>query len=303
MVENFYSNGKLLLTGEYAVLDGALALAVPTKYGQNLTIRQNDSKVLFWKSYDYDNSVWFEAQFALPDLEIISSADVEVAKTLQQLLLSVRLKKPKFLQNEKGILVTTELSFSKDWGLGTSSTLINNIAQWSKTDPYFLLEASFGGSGYDIACAKHDQPITYQLKPDSRVVKTIDFNPSFKEHLYFVYLNRKQNSREAIKTYREKAFDQSSLLRLITALTERIVKAKTLAEFEGLLKEHEALLSKTLQITTIQEQLFSDYQDGIIKSLGGWGGDFVLVTGNEKTPEFFKSKGFDIVISYEEMTL
>lgn len=36
----FYSNGKLLLSGEYAVLDGALSLAVPTKYGQLLSVKK-----------------------------------------------------------------------------------------------------------------------------------------------------------------------------------------------------------------------------------------------------------------------
>ena len=32
--QTFYSNGKLLITGEYVVLDGAKALALPTKFGQ-----------------------------------------------------------------------------------------------------------------------------------------------------------------------------------------------------------------------------------------------------------------------------
>ena len=36
--QTFYSNGKLLLTGEYLVLNGAVALAIPTKFGQTLTI-------------------------------------------------------------------------------------------------------------------------------------------------------------------------------------------------------------------------------------------------------------------------
>ena len=38
-MDAFYSHGKLLLTGEYLVLDGALALAVPCKLGQSLTVR------------------------------------------------------------------------------------------------------------------------------------------------------------------------------------------------------------------------------------------------------------------------
>ena len=41
VVENpkyFYSPGKLLLTGEYVVLDGAKSLAIPTIFGQSLNI-------------------------------------------------------------------------------------------------------------------------------------------------------------------------------------------------------------------------------------------------------------------------
>ena len=33
-----YSNGKLLISGEYVILDGALSLAVPTLFGQYLEI-------------------------------------------------------------------------------------------------------------------------------------------------------------------------------------------------------------------------------------------------------------------------
>lgn len=303
MNQQFYSNGKLLLTGEYAVLDGALALAVPTQYGQSLTVNEQDSGDLFWTSYDEKESVWFKAHFNLPDLKMISTSNNEMGTMLQKLLLTVQSAKPGFLKTEKGASITTNLSFPKDWGLGTSSTLINNIAAWAMVNPFFLLQESFGGSGYDIACAQHNTPITYQLQKESRKITSVDFNPIFKDHLYFVYLNRKQNSRDAIKNYREKAFDQSLLIKSISLLTEKVVKAQTLSDFESLLKEHEVLLSETLQIKTIQEQLFPDYKKGVIKSLGGWGGDFVLVTGDEKTPEFFKSKGFDVVISYEDMIL
>ena len=44
MEKTFYSNGKLLLTGEYVVLDGATALAIPTKYGQYLEISASEKK-------------------------------------------------------------------------------------------------------------------------------------------------------------------------------------------------------------------------------------------------------------------
>jgi hypothetical protein len=38
MQKTFYSNGKLLITGEYLILDGAKGLALPTKMGQNLSV-------------------------------------------------------------------------------------------------------------------------------------------------------------------------------------------------------------------------------------------------------------------------
>ena len=41
--QSYYSNGKLLITGEYAVLDGALSLALPTKFGQELNVFQTEA--------------------------------------------------------------------------------------------------------------------------------------------------------------------------------------------------------------------------------------------------------------------
>ncbi len=51
MRQTFYSNGKLLLTGEYLVLDGAKALALPTKMGQNLQVVTHDKPTISWKSF------------------------------------------------------------------------------------------------------------------------------------------------------------------------------------------------------------------------------------------------------------
>ncbi len=60
MRQTFYSNGKLLITGEYAVLDGARALALPTKFGQDLVVEEGKNKEIVWKSFDKDGSIWFE---------------------------------------------------------------------------------------------------------------------------------------------------------------------------------------------------------------------------------------------------
>lgn len=298
-MKKFYSNGKLLLTGEYAILDGAMGLALPTKYGQNLQVSKGDDGKLSWKSYDADESIWFKAVFLLPELDILESTHDEIAYSLCNILKQAGSLNPKFLNEFKGYAIETRLSFSRNWGLGTSSTLINNIAQYASIDPYVLLKNTFGGSGYDIACAQYNNPIVFQLQSATPKIEHIQFFPSFHESLFFVYLNRKQNSREAIAKYRAKQFDLKELIHNINNLTQQILITPHLNDFERLLQEHESLLSKVLNISHIQDE-FGDYF-GQLKSLGAWGGDFILATGNEKTPDYFRAKGFDIVIPYKEM--
>ena len=69
---SFYSNGKLLITGEYLVLDGAKALAIPTKFGQHLEVKKIDEPKLIWESYSDTNNLWLQVEFDLPRLRIIS---------------------------------------------------------------------------------------------------------------------------------------------------------------------------------------------------------------------------------------
>jgi len=324
-LNKYYSSGKLLLTGEYLVLDGAKALAIPTKYGQNLIVDKIKESSLLWESYDNQQKCWFQAEFRLSDLRIVNETfhsdndkkEESIAKTLQEILKVAQQLNPIFLSSDEGFLVKTNLTFPRNWGLGTSSTLINNIANWAKVNAFELLNKSFGGSGYDIACAQNDTPITYRIMEAERsrshqehndysktipIIKTVDFNPSFAEQLYFVHLNVKQSSKKGIKKYSEFKGNKSSVIKEISAITDEMVKCKTLSNFEKLLKSHEQIISKVIQNKPIQEIIFSDYF-GQIKSLGAWGGDFILATGNENTSNYFKEKGFKIVIPYKEMIL
>ncbi len=68
METTFYSNGKLLLTGEYLVLNGAKALALPTVYGQNLTIEENNSSKISWQSFDSDQTAWISTELQSTDI-------------------------------------------------------------------------------------------------------------------------------------------------------------------------------------------------------------------------------------------
>nr|WP_293304398.1 GYDIA family GHMP kinase [Allomuricauda sp.] len=302
MQTKFHSNGKLLLSGEYAILDGALGLAVPTQYGQSLEVLATETGLLEWNSYDEKGEIWFQAVLDLDGFKTISASDGKIATTLTGLLNEARVQNPRFLLTSKGTQVNTKLGFPRSWGLGTSSTLINNMAQWAQVDAYALLWNAFGGSGYDIACAQHDLPITYQLKNGKPEVTEVAFDPIFKESLYFIHLNQKQSSKEAIANYRKQQFNKDDLLNSISTITQKMVSENDLTKFEILMVEHEAILSHILQIPTVKSRLFPDYPNAI-KSLGAWGGDFVLVVGNENTLDYFRGKGFQTIIPFSRMVL
>lgn len=302
MRRKFYSNGKLLLSGEYVILDGALGLAIPTKYGHSLQVASAEASVLDWESLDKDGLVWFHGSFELESFAIRTSSDIETAKTLQQLLRQAQRQNPSFLNTSPGCKVVARLDFPKKWGLGTSSTLINNIAQWAGVDAYRLLWKAFGGSGYDIACARHDRPVLYRLHGEKANVGEVHFDPPFKDSLYFVHLNKKQSSKQAVQSYKLKQFNKEEIISRISGITEKMAHETGLDGFKALMREHEAILSATLGIRPVKSALFPDYF-GSIKSLGAWGGDFILATGDASTPDYFKSKGFETVVAYADMAL
>jgi mevalonate kinase len=304
MKKTFYSNGKLLITGEYVVLDGAKAFALPTKYGQNLNVELTDGELIHWTSYDSDGSVWFED--TIPFASIIQKQRFDEGHTIKNTLIEILheayLINSDFITTAKGYTITTELTFPKKWGLGTSSTLINNIAQWLQIDAYTLLKRSFGGSGYDIACAQNNSGIIYQLVDDQPVVELVNFEPNFADKIFFIYLNKKQNSRNAITSYFGKHNHIEKSIPIIDGITKTVVKATEPKEFALALQHHEIELSNILELPTVKELLFEDF-NGVIKSLGAWGGDFVLSISKENPTEYFRQKGYETVIPYNDMIL
>jgi mevalonate kinase len=300
----YHSNGKLLLTGEYAVLDGALALGLPCRLGQSLSIEDQREGGLIWKSLDHKEKTWFETRFEASELNgvALKASTTDIRGTLLNILQGAVQLNPDFLNKLQGSRAISKLEFPRDWGLGSSSTLINNIAQWAEVDPYALLWHSFSGSGYDIACAQHNQPITYQLTDQKPQVHLMPFKLSFSKELFFVHLNRKQNSREGIRRYKRVVANQQHFIDEVSTITREVAACTDRTIFQELLLQHEVLLSEAIQLTRIQDQLFPDFK-GLIKSLGAWGGDFVLALGTEKIPEYFTSKGYSTVLSYEELVL
>lgn len=303
MKQTFYSHGKLLITSEYLVLDGAKALALPTKFGQDLTIETGSPNEIHWTSYDYDGSFWFDDTFTFESIQNKTSYENQYIKTmLIAMLHEASLLNPSFLKQAEGYTITTHLTFPKFWGLGTSSTLINNIAQWLGINAFTLLENTFGGSGYDIASAQNDVPILYQRNGENPIVKPIAFEPECAANIYFVYLNQKQNSKSAIAAYRSKSNVLENLIPTFDAITDSIVQQSDYNTLESAFEKHETQMSQILGIPRVQQSLFPDFK-GTIKSLGAWGGDFVLVLSRENPSQYFREKGYETVLPYSEMIL
>ena len=311
-MQSFYSHGKLLLTGEYVVLDGALSLAVPTKFGQSIIVNPLKGSTIHWKSLDFSGKIWFEDTFELKNNSLVSKiSDNDTATRLCQILNECKLLNPEFLIRNQGFEIKTKLEFPNNWGLGTSSTLINNIAKWVNVNPYELLERTFGGSGYDIACANSYSSITYQLysskndkyselTKNTRTISKVSFNPSFADSLFFIHLNAKQDSRKGIKRYQSKKGDLGGAISRINSITEKIINCNSLKKFEILIQEHESIISELIQLNPIKRDLFRDYK-GAVKSLGAWGGDFILATGKSDDMNYFKEKVYLTILPYRDM--
>lgn len=285
------------------MLDGATALALPTKFGQNLVVESGNEEQITWKSYDFDGTIWFEEIISFEEIrsKILDKNNTQ-KNTLIEILHQGFVQNPNFILNCNGYLISTHLTFPKFWGLGTSSTLINNIAQWLEIDAFKLLKNSFGGSGYDVACAQRNTSILYHLENGTPIVKEVNFNPNFKENIYFVYLNQKQNSKSAIQNFKNKKYDSKIIIPLVNGITSEILESQDFDQFSTAIINHEIVLSTVLETPKVKDVLFLDFE-GEIKSLGAWGGDFIMVVSRKNPESYFREKGFETILKYAEMIL
>jgi len=316
----YYTKGKLLLTGEYAVLKGAKAYAIPAKYGQSLEVKPNHTNRHQWRSYDLQG-MWFEVDFSLNLNRIIQTNEPEKAKLLQKILQYIQQKKSNLFKSALSFI--TQLDYNRLWGLGSSSTLLVNLYKWSGVNAFELLNISFGGSGYDIAVGLAGQPILYQLvTPDQINLQNTAYNYGYKtgyndvnllplwqinqnksfdfeDKLWLVYLNKKQSSRQAVQNFKKRTVTQADLHE-ISRISEKLFNKDVDYElFVELLNRHEHIISSMINQPTIKQILFKDYP-GTIKSLGAWGGDFILATGKD-APAYFYNKGYQTIIGYPEI--
>ena len=305
MYPKFYSNGKLLITGEYFVLDGAKALALPLKLGQSLQISEAEgsNSTIKWKT-TVKGERWFLAEFRIDDFSIVDTNNIKSANYIKILLNYINQNSLFFRNLSRQLILEANVDFPMDWGLGSSSTLISNLANMAGIDPYKMLFALSKGSGYDIACATAKGPILYS-NMDKPTLDYAYFKPTFSKNLYFVYLGRKQDTAKSIDMLSSKVFDRRAEAERISELTNLVVNSKSLDEFNGYLNEHEEVVSRAIGLATVKSELFSDFK-GTVKSLGAWGGDFVLAThpgAADEVVNYFRLRGFNVILNYNDIVL
>ncbi|KQM44695.1 GYDIA family GHMP kinase [Chryseobacterium sp. Leaf201] len=298
-MSGIFSPGKLMLTSEYFAMDGALVLAVPTRLGQEFYFREKDNgeSLIFWEAY-HQNKLWLRAvidynNWQVKETNIPSGAEF-ILKTLQNVQ---SLSETKF-KNSFTYHLKTNLQFPADFGLGSSSTLMTNLAEWAQVDPFHLNKISLGGSGYDIAVAKEKAAVLYQSMPEIKYEK-VNFNPSFKNELIFIHLNQKQDSREGISLYKSKNKSKNKVDEF-SDLTRKILLCNELENFSELMVIHEQKISDFIEIPAVKSRLFIDCPV-FVKSLGAWGGDFVMSSKFDGFKDYFWGKGFNTIFEWSEI--
>ena len=288
-----------------------------------MTVESVCTPSLQWNAHKPDG-LWFSVTLNPENLEIINCNDRPKAEKLSQTLKAVKQLNPNAF--DKGLRFETHLDFDPNWGLGSSSTLIANLAQWANVNPYELLKLTFGGSGYDVACATAEGPIYYQLvnlesalrqaqgpqqvkgvepvETPTPKVEPLAFHPPFAKHLFFVYQGQKQSSSKEIKAFLEKAnpVDLQKDIEAVSEISRAVPKCQTLDEFALLMQCHERIIARCIGQEPVQKR-FPDFE-GVLKSLGAWGGDFILAAtpwdeGQVRT--YFKKMGLKVVFKYNEI--
>ncbi len=298
---SYRANGKLLLTGEYLVLHGAKAIALPLNVGQSLTVsEQKRADSLVWQA-NFQNNIWFKCILNPTDFRVLETSDLGKSDDLRQIFRTIKTLNPEFSPKAGTLLVTT-LEANPHWGFGSSSTLISLLSQWARVDPFALNELVFKGSGFDIACASADGPIFYVRNCPSESI-SLDF--PFADQLFLVYSGQKKKTATEVSTFLKEKTVPEDLITEMKALSEAFAACREQNEFNRLIVQHEKLVGSLIGQSPVKELYFSDL-DGEIKSLGAWGGDFYLVSTKlpfSRVKKYFENKGLTTLFRWDDLIL
>ena len=301
-MNTYHAHGKLLLSAEYMVMYGARALALPLVPGQSLECFRSDSPDSFsWSAFHQDNQ-WFSARFDPGSLKILETSNRVVAKRLQEVIRACIVLMPTFQEELFHNDVVTRIDFPPEYGFGSSSTLIALLADWAEVNPLDLHFMVSNGSGYDVACALAEGPIIYHMMDQSPHYRHITFRPPFSNQLYFAWLGNKQPTASHLEKVSAKLDPDHETIQYFSQMTMKMVESGTLDEFRIAMAEHEEKLSSILGMEPVSARF--EGLPGSVKSLGAWGGDFVMIASwleEDSLRDYLKSQGIDVVYRYKEI--
>jgi mevalonate kinase len=267
--------------------------------------QHKETDIVHWTSLDRGKE-WFRGTFNADDFKAVETSDHQISAYLEKLLrAAASLASINDLPAPGYNKVITRLKFDRNWGFGSSSTLITNIASWFRIDPFELHFKVSEGSGYDIACAHAEGPIQYLLSDGNPKADHVTFNPEFKDRLFFVYLGKKQNTEQSISRLPIREEIHPSMIDAITTISDRMIECDALDDFESLMISHEEIIAQIIKIQPVKKTVFKDLP-GMVKSLGAWGGDFVMLTWHDNRNElasYLQNKGLNTFFSFDELAL
>lgn len=300
--KTYRANGKLLLTGEYLVLHGAKAIALPLNVGQKMVVSHDDStQNIRWQAI-YSDQIWFSCDLDPVNFSVLDATDSEKAATLVHILQAIRSLNPDF-SLAPGIQFKTTIEANPEWGLGSSSTLLSLLSQFAGVDSFLLNELVFQGSGFDIACATADGPIIYQR---GRPAEPVSLDYPFAEHLFLIYSGRKKKTAAEVSSFLNGKSVSEQLIEEASNMSREFLLCRDQDEFNLLIRMHEALISKLIGRMALKPMFFADFK-GEVKSLGAWGGDFFLASTSKLTfdevKKYFENKGLMTAFKWNDLML
>lgn len=299
---DLYANGKLLLTGEYLVLAGARALAFPVRYGQRMIAIQHSGSVIDWTSRD-SSGIWYQSRLTLPFTANQDKADPTTSFVIKLLSAASSLN-PAFLTKNKGYTLDFELNYPREWGLGSSSTLIWLIARLAGVDEFKLYHLVSQGSGYDVACASRLSPFFYTIINHMPIIECTSIGRALQDHACFAYLGKKQDTQSEVQRFLAQPAVIKKQIQYINILSEAISKEDDEVKLCQRIQEHENIIAEIIGKEPVARQ-FPGFP-GTVKSLGAWGGDFAMFVSNcsnEKIKDILKGYGLQAIFTFSELSL
>ena len=295
-MKSFYAPGKVLLTGEYLVLNGFEAIALPTNVGQTLHTWEFDTPgqqqdFMIFEAKDQFGEVWLTTRFSLPNFEIL---DIDKKENIELDRLAGIFQKadPAFWKLGKSLRLETNLQFNRVHGLGSSSTLVTLLSDFMNLDALSVQFDIFGGSGYDVAIAKNRKPLVYWLTETDSNWDFWKLNSELTQNWSIVFYGQKMDSRTSLKNVQD-ALNEIAEDEFYTAQIDHILNltksAKDVLSLEASLEMYQKILSQALELSTPYDVLeIEPVAQGLCKWLGAWGGDMILV--NKTVLETYQTK-------------